>query len=309
MVIALTACHKQEIPIAKHSSGEANESQVAMGQDYRKQIFFSLGDNKVISTNNKEDWDLAFESSPDGWHIILNTARGMAVHKSNLAFEQITESNDLTWEYDAVTGHLDSTAIGAWQQANVIYVINLGYNHLGTQLGYLKLKIVSVSSDEFTLQYGALSAATPETYSVSKNTDNLFTYYKLGSGVVTIAPENTTWDLLFTQYTHIFTNPFEAYIVTGVSLNRYLTSAAKITDKAFSSIQYDDVSGLSFSNAINYIGYDWKWFDFATSVYQVDPTVTYIIHTSAGYYYKLHFIDFYNSLGEKGYPKMEIQQL
>ena len=26
-------------------------------------------------------------------------------------------------------------------------------------------------------------------------------------------------------------------------------------------------------------------------------------------YYKLHFIDFYNNLGEKGYPKFEIQEL
>ena len=35
----------------------------------------------------------------------------------------------------------------------------------------------------------------------------------------------------------------------------------------------------------------------------------FIIKNSIGLYFKLHFIDFYNDSGEKGYPKFALQQL
>ena len=59
----------------------------------------------------------------------------------------------------------------------------------------------------------------------------------------------------------------------------------------------------------DFIGFDWKSYDFDQQLYMVDPQIVYIIKTPIGRYYKLHFIDFYNSMGEKGYPKFEIQEL
>ena len=306
----LVSCHKEEIAVPAHDSGDALEVQIGMGEDYRYQLFYNLGNNEVVSTNDKSDWDLAFESSPTGWHIVMNTSRGMAVHKEvGAAFDAITSDAGLTWNWDEQSGSLDSTAIGDWQSISALYVIDMGYNHLGDHLGFKKMMINSVSSDEFEIEYGELTDVTSQTTTIAKNEVGLFTHFKFGTGEVTITPPNADWDLVFTQYTHLFYDPLEAYVVTGVLLNRFNTSAARIDNIPFSDITYDDVTNLTYSAALNYIGYDWKAYDYNNAVYTVDPAITYIVQTSGGYYYKLHFIDFYNSLGEKGYPKMEVQQL
>ncbi|OFZ09689.1 MAG: hypothetical protein A3D92_12350 [Bacteroidetes bacterium RIFCSPHIGHO2_02_FULL_44_7] len=309
LVVLVTGCYKDELPVAAHEAGSASEVQIEMGQDYRHQIFYSLGDNQVVSSNEKTVWDLAFESAPNGWHIVLNTARGMAVHRSTLNFADLTSEQGLDWNWDVSSGNLDSTAVGEWTSTDALYVIDMGYDHLGTHLGYRKMKVLAVDETAYTLAYGNLSDATALTFTVQKNDANLFTYFKFGAGTLSIAPPNTDWDLEFTQYTHLFTNPAEPYLVTGVLLNRFTTTATRITNKPFEEITYADVVDLSYSNQLDYIGYTWKTFDYANQIYAVDPTICYIIHTSAGFYYKLHFIDFYNDLGVKGYPTFEVQLL
>jgi len=47
---------------------------------------------------------------------------------------------------------------------------------------------------------------------------------------------------------------------------------------------------------------------FAKGFYEVFPKMIYIIQTPLGYY-KFHFVDFYNTSGDKGYPKFEYQKL
>jgi hypothetical protein len=60
---------------------------------------------------------------------------------------------------------------------------------------------------------------------------------------------------------------------------------------------------------MDFIGYDWKYYDFETGSYTVDFSRSYIIRTRAGFYFKLRFAGFYNASGEKGYPVIEFQRL
>lgn len=309
IIFLITSCIKKEIPVSQHISGTGTETQIEMGQDYRKQLFYSLKNNSVIKSNNKEEWDLGFESSTTGWHIILNSSRRMAASKNQANFADITDADNLSWNWDAHTGNLDSTAIDNWLNENYLYIIDMGYNHLGIHLGYKKLKCLEMDEDQYTIEFGDLIELTASTTSILKNSSTLFTYYKFGVGEIDIAPINSKWDLQFTQYTHLFTNPSDAYLVTGVLLNRLNTSAAKITSKTFEEINFYNAEDISYSSDISYIGYNWKWYNFTTSLYTVDSETTYLVKTAEGLIYKLHFIDFYNELGIKGYPKMEIQKL
>ncbi len=122
-----------------------------------------------------------------------------------------------------------------------------------------------------------------------------------------VEPPKSTWDLEFTSYTHIFYSPTQPYLVTGCLLNRYNTQAVKDSVKVFSEITFSDVSGYTLSDNINTIGYEWKTFNSGT--YTTNPDLNYIIRSQEGFYYKLHFIDFYNQNGLKGNPKWEYQQL
>ena len=68
-------------------------------------------------------------------------------------------------------------------------------------------------------------------------------------------------------------------------------------------------SNYNFTNIKDEIGHDWKIRNSADNSFTIKGSKSFIVHTNSGYYYKIRFIDFYNSTGSKGYPKFEIQRL
>ena len=77
----------------------------------------------------------------------------------------------------------------------------------------------------------------------------------------------------------------------------------------FNDITYEMIGDYYFKNNNDMVGYNWKEYDLNAGEYTVFSNINYIIQDNNNKYYKLHFIDFYNNLGEKGYPKFEIQEL
>jgi len=309
LFVLLSACQKEEIAIERRPPGNFISNTVGIGEFYENQLYFDLETNTIISTNKKTAWDLAFESAADGWHIILNSGRGMAVSKSELDFTELTSIADANWNWDVPSGNLDSTSFGDWRSDSYVYLIDMGYDESGTQLGYKKIQVISFSTSGFTFLEGNLADITGTTINLEKNELNLFTFYKFGEGAVTIAPPNADYDLVFTQYTHIFHEPLIPYLVTGVLLNRYQTNGLYFTDKPFEEIVREDAESLELHSNLNTIGYDWKFYNFDEGQYVVDPTQVFIIQTNEGFYYKFRFTGFYNEFGIKGYPRFEFQVL
>lgn len=308
-ILLISACQKEEIAIEKRPPGNFISNSVGIGELYENQIYFDLETNSIISTNKKTAWDLAFESAVDGWHITLNSGRGMAVSKSDLDFGELTTIAEANWNWDVPSGNLDSTAFGDWRTEFPVYLIDMGYDEFGTQLGYKKIQVLSFTDEEFTFIEGNLTDLTGTIINLEKNEINRLTYYRFAEGAVTIAPPNADYDLVFTQYTHIFHEPLTPYLVTGVLLNRYQTNGLYFTDKPFEEILRADVESLELQSNLNTIGYDWKFYNFDEGQYVVDPTQVFIIQTNEGFYYKFRFTGFYNELGIKGYPSFEYQVL
>ena len=146
--------------------------------------------------------------------------------------------------------------------------------------------------------------------------DELYNYiYFRTSDKKTIAdlePVKNNWDLLFTQYgSIIFTDDGipTPYYVRGVLLNRYSLTVAVDSVKAFQDINFEDLANYSYSTVQDIIGYEWKDVEVDqnsnTAVYTVRPGITYIIRDTEGVFFKMRFISYYNSLGEKGFPVIE----
>lgn len=307
--LIVVGCEKEELPIEPHATGDVTENQVEMGSDYRNQLFYDIETNTVVSSNEKTLWDIAFESAPNGKHIILNTAKGMAVHHSELSYAELLSEDDMEWQYDAHSGNIDSTAFDTII-FNQLYLVDRGYDWAGTHLGFTKIYITDSDASTYSIAFGDISSTSPNTAVIEKRNDNLFTYFSFDTGAEIVAPANEEFDLIFTQYTYLFTDPITPYIVSGIILNRYNTKAIEWQgEESFESIDYDDIAGINFTDDIEIIGYDWKWYDFDQGLYVVDPNQTFIIQTAEGYFYKFHFIDFYNESGIKGYPKFEFVQL
>ncbi len=308
VILLISSCMKEEIAIPKHESGDLQTNEVELMQDYRNQLYFDLETNKVVKSNLKTDWDLAFQSL-DGGKIVLNTGKGMAIHRSSLAFNELNSAEDLDWHWDAHSGNLDSTAIGNWEETDFVYLVDRGYNWTGDHQGYFKLVIFNVNETVFEMGYGDLSSDTPITYSIQKSGNEQFTYFSLEAGQIAIDPGDTEYDLVFTQYTHLFTDPLTPYLVTGILSNRGYTTVARLDEKTFEEIELKDVETLVFNDDLDAIGYNWKYYSLEDGAFTTFSNQHYIVLTQDGLFYKLRIVGFYNSEGLKGYPNIEFQAL
>lgn len=311
VALTLAGCDKGEIPIDPHVNGPLETTTIDLGPGYKNQIFYNLESNSVVSQNEKTDWDLGFLTGPDDWQIVINSSKAGGVWRiDGLNFESVPDVSDAVWSYDRPSGNLDSTAIDDYRNTNVFYVVDLGYSSQLETLGYMKLKVDSVNEDGYFVRTADLEHNQELAVFIEKDEGLHRACFSFTSNaVVDIEPLSSDWDLLFTQYTNIFYDPFLPYLVAGVLINTQQTLVAVDTDKIFSDITYNDVDSYVFSSDQDAIGYAWKEFDFNTESYLVFPEVNYIIKNGDGQYFKLHFIDFYNDLGQTGYPMFEVQQL
>jgi hypothetical protein len=326
-LLLLTACFKEEEAILPFDRGDRQTATIALGNDYRYQVYFDLNEGVEVSSNHKLDYDLAFESTLQGHRILLNTSTYMRIARAgSINFESVNSAAGLEFRFDPSSGNLDSTAVGNWLNINGndtlfhqnVYVIDRGYDQLGRPLGYKKIMFEHLKKDEYTFRYANLNGSDEWQGTVKKEAAYNFVYYSFDPqrNYRLLEPHREQYTLLFTQYTTLlFTNdgtPYP-YLVTGVLINRYNTQVAVDKAHTFEEIDMDFVEQLAFSNKLDYIGYDWK--DLLGDVesgsvqYQVRSDYNYIIRDFRGFYYKLRFVGFYNQEGERGFPVIEFQRL
>jgi hypothetical protein len=303
---------KDELPIPARPAGEITNMSVCMGVSYQDQVWVDLSSASVVSTNIKTAWDLAFESSPDGWRIMLNGSKGMySWNTGDVPMDQPTDTTGMFAgkKIDASSGNPDSTAIGDWRSTNNVYIVDLGFNTFGAAIGLRKVRPLSSTATTFTVEIASIAGSNVNTVFITKDPTRSFTHYSFSNGTVQIGPPRGEWDIVFTQYTYQFHEPFIAYIVTGVLSDRSSVRVSRIIGKEFSEVLISDTLQFPFSSARDAIGYDWKEYSFDTSSYTVLPQRSYIIQDADGLYYKLRFIDFYGDQGQVGCPRFELEAI
>ncbi len=310
-IVSLSSCQKEELPIAKYDRGSVTTTQLSLSDDYRYQLWFDLGTNSVIKTNLKTDWDLALDCSDSTHWIYLNSARLMkAAVTEYSSLDSVHSKSGLDFKAEHPGRNIDSIAVGDWVSNSKVYVIDMGYNAAGTQLGYKKILFAGISGNTYSFHYSNLDGSDDHISTVVKDPDyNSIAFSFTENTPLLIEPLKNQFDLCFTQYTYFFFDPYMPYIVTGVLLNKTGVTVARDSVKKFSDISSSDLSNYIFTDSLDAIGYSWKEYNFTTSSYEVFPQKNYIIRDGEGFYYKLHFIDFYNNVGQKGNPKFEFQKL
>jgi hypothetical protein len=329
LIFLLTSCFKEDEKIIPHDPGDVKTQTIDLTKDYRYQVYFDLRTEQVVSTNLKTEWDLGFECSIKGWHIILNTSNFMLAAKSGQTdFSLPIDTVGYKWNFDVSNGNLDSTAIGNWvdfsspdsvkSYSNEVYVINRGYDEAGNLRGFRKIVFEEVGESTYRIRLAKLDGTGDSTYILTKDPAYNYVYFSFDGGgkQLTLEPPKYEWDLCFTQYTTLlFTDAGEPYpyLVTGVLSNPSTIEVAQDTLYDFSSISLDMADKLIYSQTLDEIGYDWK--DIVGDVntgnvtYVIVEGRNYVIRDMQGYYYKMRFISFYNNTGDKGYPTFEFQRL
>ncbi len=320
IIICCYSCFEEDEMVTPHDPGDLTVDSVVMTNNYKYQVFYDLETDSSISTNLVTDWDLGFESSDSGWHVILNTSKMMmAGNTYNTHFNEVTGNEDIDMLFDPSFTFADSTAISEWYSISddvpeshlYTYIIDRGTDADGRSIGYKKIIFDVTSSDAYAIRF-ANTDGTEEVYdTVIKDSEKNFVCYSFDDGIVNIEPNKDDWDLLFTKYSTMLDYNGEPYpyLLTGVLLNPNSVKANLVSDYSFDDISFEYIEDYQLSTQKDIIGYDWKTYDFTNERYSIEPNKNYIIEDNTGYYYKLRFIDFYNYQGAKGYPTFEFIRL
>lgn len=310
-VTLLCSCMREEIPVEAFDIGDVLLTQVEMHPDYRDQVWFDLGRNEVVSINKKISWDLAFSCSDSISVIYLNTSLGMQAADTEQAdFEKAINEVGLNFRADHQSGHSDSLVLKDAITGNV-YVIDRGYSPSGSRLDKWKFQLVDLKDNIYQIVFGQLDGEDYQTLSVPKDDRyNTVSISFIDAEVKYIEPQKDAYDIVFTQYVNVFYDPdYLPYLVTGTLSNPYLTEVGIDTLMTFEDIKASRFLEINFSQQRNKIGFDWKSFSLETNTFTVYPHKNYLIRDSEGFLYKLHFVDFYNKEGLKGYPTFEYRKL
>lgn len=309
IAVVLTSCWKDETPIAKQDRVGEQTQSIAMGSTYTEVVWFDLATQSVVKERNKLEWDFTIESINNEFIIRLNESPFLLAASTNQ--NDISQDDDitsLTYRADEQSGLLDSLAIGKQMNDGTVFVLTRGYDNNGFERTPFFLKLIT-SSDPVQLQFREpgtsetfnipLTIADREVVAINLDDQSLFEL---------VDPK---WDICFTQYVHIFYEPeYTPYLVTGALQNVDSGVLIKeIRDKSYAEVKAEDAVFTAESAFQDVIGYDWKFFDLEANLYTVDNSVTYLIQDEDGRLFKLQFIDFYNDLGERGYPLFKYEEL
>jgi len=317
VTMLLFACEKKEEPVSPATSQALT---AGMGDSYETMLYFDVNTGLFVSQMPHIGYDLQFSSAPNDRTIYLNSSNFMFVRNfGSVPFESVSDTTlAQDWRYDFPTGNKNRTAIGSWYNAdgsskNEVFVVDRGYNAQGIRIGFVKMMVLSADDNTFRIRVSSLDNSNDTTAIVQKNVDTRLTqFYFKTMAAEEIEPNKNDWHFQFTQYTdYDITTEGDTipYLVRGVLTNEENTEIARLDGVDFESINKEDAQVLSFSNARNAIGFNWKSFSLQTGVYEVLPDIVFIVKEVSGNYYKLQFVDYYNDAGEKGYAKFKIEGL
>lgn len=311
-LLFLSSCWKEEIPVEEFDRGDVREFTMAVGENYGNQVWFDLETEQVVKTGAKEIWDISLKIENGLLVVRQNTSLSSSAYTTEIAdWNSVTQvPSGAVFRYDESSGGTDSLAIGVIHDFSKIWIIDRGYDAMGQMQGKLKFRILSFSGNEVQLEHSALNGTNHTTATVYVEESYNCTGYSFVTGErILHEPEDTAWDLCFTQYTHMFYDPYQPYLVVGVLANGGQVEVAEWNDADFEAISGEDAAGMVYSGRVDEIGYDWKVYNFDTQLYHVDSRKVYILRTAQDVVYKLRFIDFYNSSGVRGFPRFEMQMI
>jgi hypothetical protein len=318
--LMLTACFKEDSRVPPYP-GEVTtiDHDITYWQSW-----FDLESDRVVSVNHISEWDMAFGSNPDSWHLRINSGNELFAYQSGLVDieSDYSISGDERWKYDKPDGNPDSSAFGNWcNTAEYPYltrgdVFIIGKKELQGYSLYATIQPVSVDSVRYVMKYRKPGEQYVHQVEILKSDSVSFVYFDFGSGMQkNLEPAFTKYDILFTPYYELVYGIVEIplpYLVRGVILNSFRVSAALETSKTFDEITWFQIDTAGFTGLQNFIGWDWKdvTIDFAggTATYNVRSDRTYLIRSYEGNYFKLRFLSYYLN-GVYGFPGFEYKPL
>jgi hypothetical protein len=289
---------------------------VSVGNLYVNHKFYSL-QNDEQGTQPKDNWDIAIEMNDISSSILANTQKAnFAAYKAPYSIANygtvdtagisgwpMLYNSDSTWSigafnrganpsnsYDLGWGVYNQTT--HFVMGDSCYVVKLSAS------SYKKLKIVSLISGVYTLEYANIDGSASQTVTVAKSayTGKNFAYLDMTNNTeFDREPASSTWDLLFGRYTAFVpsgtvTTP---YAVVGIMANKGVY-VAQLNNVANPS-GFVSWPGTYLSPNITTIGHDWKAFNLSTNQWRIVQDTIYLVNDKLKNIWKVRCIGFSGS--------------
>jgi HmuY protein len=305
--ILFTSCLKEELSVPLPAPSDATIRTIRLESNYKNQIYFSFEKDSVIAANLKTDWDFSIDSDIAS-KIRLNQAKYMFAMEDKTPFRQMADTTGFDkykhWDASNVP---DSLSLKDWKLGKS-YIVDFGIDETGYSFGLKKVKFTRTNGVYIQIETSNLDATNYQSYNIRTTSNCSKVYFSTKyKELVNIEPETNNWDVCFTQYMHTFYSPFIPYLVVGALTNPVTVQVSVDSLSKFSDLTLSEVKKMKFCTQTDMIGYDWK--NYLNGVYTLNAHKNYIIKKDNGMYFKLHFLDFYNDKGQKGYPKFEYKRL
>lgn len=289
-------------------TGQETTVNLSMGAGYSDQVFYKLSTD-TQTTVVANSWDIAMlRTSPYAFSLRVNDGTGTEIFEASSIpadWASIDIANEGSWtklynsetawdigaldqgsatygwgEYNPVTHHVEGTIVFVLKYADGTYIKFINDDYYG---GY-------------TFRYSVWDANTStwgadQTMTVSNGASNAsYNYYSFSTNqVVTVAPADADWDLLFSRYyIDYFGDGTFYYLVSGVLHSSEVEVA-----------QNDEPSGmpanpsLTYSTDRNIIGHDWK--TYGGGSYTIHSNQVYYVKYADDTVYRLYFTGFSGS--------------
>lgn len=291
---------------------------------YGNITFYKIYENTTQEVSNKTlgNWDLAFQSALEGDNVLLNytiSARAIKTGTSNLSEVDISTVYDLfdsdQWKFNdpAYSNIRDSIALKDWEDKEV-YLLYRGTSFLPDE-AYYKIQFVTKTPETYTIKYAHIESTEIIEKTVTRTQGLANVYYSFDEEtLVEHEPNINEWDFYmapyFGWYETLTQGQFSPYTLTGVMINN--EGGVRVAQVFDGEIDYESIdltmaSNLTYTDWKGAIGSTWKKIPSTQNpVYEMDTNKKYVIKLNDGNYYKLRFLDFYNTEGDQGYPSFEI---
>jgi hypothetical protein len=315
----LSACFKEDERM-KPYNGEITTIPDAVQSNIS---YFDFETNRVIASVPSNTWQLGFECTAEGWHIITNSGANWFIY--NTGQTDLNGSATMPGKvdnlYDIPTAFPDSTAIGNWvtvspggnSYTNNVYLLARSEN--GKFKNTKRVVFLAVNDTSYRFCYKEELSARADTVQIVKKDSATYVYFNFDTKQqVNSEPDKEIWDLAFAPYYDLATNfgVTIPYPVGGSYLNAGYTEAVLDSINSFDRIDASMIPGYEFNTQRDIPGYRWKIpnvnISSGSATYKVKTNYSYIFHTSEDHYYKLRFTS-YTHLGVSGYPQFEYIKL
>jgi hypothetical protein len=314
IIFILSSCFKEDVRLKPYNGViTVIPEPIQLNQSY-----FDFETGGVLASLPSHAWQLGFECTAEGWHIITNSGGNWFIYNTEqtLLNESASMPAKVDHLYDVPSAFPDSTAVGNWttispggnNYTHNVYL--LGQYESGKFKDIKEVVFLSVNDTSYRFSYKEELSGLSDTIMILKNDTAGYVYLQVNA-----EPGKELWDLAFGPYYDMATyfGVTIPYLVGGSFINTGYTEAVLDSVNSFDRIDAGMIPDYEFIRQRDIPGYRWKSVTVDVSgggsaTYKVKTNYNYIFHTAEDHYYKLRFLS-YTHQGLSGFPQFEFKKL